>query len=118
MKTELWEILVPTTYNDGKPVRVRHHRVWDANVRAITGGLTIMKPAKGQWICPEGQLYSERMIPVRFAVASQEQVRKIMQLTCFHYDQLAVMATRVSDCCLILDRQELLGKKPMWRKAA
>ena len=44
----LWEIMVPTMYNDGRFVRTRHHKVWDDKVRAISGGLTIYKPAIGQ----------------------------------------------------------------------
>ena len=73
----LWEILVPTVRRkDGKPIRTRYHRVWDGKVRAIAGGLTILQPAKGQWVSPSGELFSERMIPVRVA-CSEEQIDKI-----------------------------------------
>lgn len=93
----LWEILVPCVRNDGRPIRVRFHRVWDAKVREISGGLTIMKPARGQWIDPhEGDLYEERMIPVRF-VATREQMEEIVDMTCVYYEQLAVLCYRIAD---------------------
>ena len=104
--TQLWEILVPTVRNDGRPYRLRYHRVWDAKVRAITGGLTIVSAVKGQWVDPETcQLYAERMIPVRVA-CSEDQLDKIIELTLEHYDdQIAIMAYRVSECVKIVRRK-------------
>ncbi len=109
----MWEILVPTVRRvasapsktgeprpAGKPYTTRYHRVWDAKVRAITGGLTILTPAKGQWISPEGELYQERMIPVRIA-ATRSQIDKIIDLTMEYYDQLAVLCYKVSDEVII-----------------
>lgn len=96
---ELWEILVPCQYNDGRPVRTRHHRVWDARVRAISGGLTILKPGVGQWE-HEGELYKERMIPVRI-MATEEQMHAVADITIQHYEQLAVMFYRVSERCVV-----------------
>lgn len=61
----LYEILVPTMMErDGKisPIKTRYHRVWDDKVRAISNGLTILPPAKGQWVAPDGELFKERMI--------------------------------------------------------
>lgn len=105
-ETSLWEIMVPTVRNDGKPFRTRYHRVWDDKVRAISGGLTIMPVAKGQWVDQSNKkLYRERMIPVRIA-CSKEEIVQIMDMTAKFYDQLAVMAYRVSDLCLIRDRQD------------
>lgn len=100
---ELWEILVPTTKNDGTPNRVRFHRVWDKQVRDITGGLTIMPVAKGQWVNPEdGQLFVERMIPVRFTVTDEEMLKKVIAVTLKHYsDQIAVMCYRISEKAII-----------------
>lgn len=93
----MWEILVPTLRRvDGKPYRTRYHRVWDEKVRSITGGLTILTPAKGQWVAPCGQLYSERMIPVRI-MATREQIEQIIDHTIVYYDQLAVLCYRISD---------------------
>lgn len=93
----MWEILVPTVRRTGgKPYTTRYHRVWDAKVREITGGLTILTPAKGQWVSPDGELFVERMIPVRIA-ATREQIDQIMDLTISYYDQLAVLCYKVSD---------------------
>jgi hypothetical protein len=97
MKSEilLWEILVPTVTRKGeKPIRTRFHRVWDRKVREISGGLTIMTPAKGQWISADGVLFVERMIPVRF-LATKEQMNKIVDMTIIYYDQLAVLCYAV-----------------------
>ena len=93
----LWEILVPTVRrSDGKPYRTRYHRVWDAKVREISGGLTVLAPAKGQWHAPDGELFVERMIPVRI-IATREQMDQIVDMTLKYYDQLAVLAYKVSD---------------------
>lgn len=92
----LWEILVPTTRNDGRPIRTRFHRVWDEKVRSVSGGLTILTPAKGQWMNPEGQLFTERMIPVRI-LASRSEIEQIVDMTMEYYDQEAVLAYKISD---------------------
>ncbi len=93
--TEVWEILVPTQLNCGKPIRTRQHREWDNRVRRIAGGLTILSPAKGQWVSPDGILFKERMIPVRI-VCTREEIEKIIDITMDFYDQLAVLAYKVS----------------------
>lgn len=97
MTTEkaLWEILVPTQNNDGKPFHTRYHRVWDAKVREISGGLTILPPAKGQWVSPSGELFSERMIPVRI-VATRVEIDMIVDLTLKYYSQEAVLCYKLS----------------------
>lgn len=92
----LYEILVPTVRNDGRPIRTRYHRVWDQKVRAITGGLTIVQPVKGQWVAPDGTLFKERMIPVRIA-CTREQIESIADMTAEYYEQLAIMFYRISD---------------------
>jgi hypothetical protein len=98
----LWEIYVPTISNEGKPFRTRHHKVWDERVRKISSGLTIYKPAKGQWIDrTDDKLYEERMIPVRIA-CNEVQIRKIMEITKQHYKQIDVMAYQVSDRVIFL----------------
>ena len=95
-ETRLWEILVPTVRREnGKPYTTRFHRVWDAKVRGISGGLTILQPAKGQWVSPDdNELFEERMIPVRF-IATEEQKDRIADMTCVYYDQLAVLCYAV-----------------------
>lgn len=101
----LWEILVPTLMRN-KPVRLRHHKEWDKYVRKITGGLTVLKPARGTWIEPESnELYEERMIPVRIA-CTEKQIGRIIDFTMTHYDQLAVMAYCISTKVIIKHKNE------------
>jgi hypothetical protein len=99
--TELWEILVPTVKNEGKPFRTRYHRVWDKQVYEITGGLTILRPTKGKWV-HQGKTYEERNIPVRVA-CSREQLMLILKFTKEYYDQLAIMAYKISDEVIIFE---------------
>ena len=99
MTKGMWEILVPTErrLNPGKYYTTRYHRVWDTKVRTITSGLTIMAPARGQWINPlTGELFQERMIPVR-VMATREEIEKVVDLTLKYYEQLAVLCYKISD---------------------
>lgn len=95
MTKGLWEILVPTVSNEGKPYRTRYHRVWDSKVRAISGGLTIMPVAKGQWVYND-KLYAERMIPVRI-IATRDEMLQIAAMTAKYYSQIKVLAYKISD---------------------
>lgn len=99
-EVQLWEILVPTVRPDGRPIHTRFHRVWDEKVREITGGLTVLAVAKGQWLSPQGDLYKERMIPVRIA-CTRAQIDQIIDMTMRYYEQLAIMAYRVGDEVII-----------------
>lgn len=103
MTNRLWEILVPTIRNDGRPIKTRFHKVWDAKVRAISGGLTIMAPVKGQWKSKTGTLFLERMIPVRI-VATREHINKIIDLTLDYYEQEAVLCYSLSDEVILKHR--------------
>jgi hypothetical protein len=97
MSKSLWTILVPTKHADtNKLIRVRFHRVWDEKVREITGGLTILHPAKGQWISPGGEFFAERMIPVQL-ICTEPEMRLIAMMTGMYYNQQAVMYYKVSD---------------------
>jgi len=107
----LWEILVPTTRNDGRPFKLRYHRVWDTRVRVITGGLTILSPTRGQWVYQD-TLFAERMIPVRI-LATRSQIDQIIDLTLAYYDQLAVLAYRISDCVIMRTRDSIPGTSPV-----
>ena len=101
---KLYEILVPCNWNDGTPIRTRHHREWDNQVRKLTGGLTILTPGKGQWV-HENDLYVDRMIPVRVFCTST-QMGDIAQITIKHYEQEAVMYYPISDWVLIQNATE------------
>lgn len=104
----MWEILVPTEKRVPGPgnkfYTTRFHRVWDTKVRAITGGLTVLTPAKGQWVAPNGELFVERMIPVRI-VATRAQIEQIIDMTMEYYDQLAVLCAKVSDEVILRHRK-------------
>jgi hypothetical protein len=102
---KLWEILVPCVRNSGKPFRTRHHKEWDRQVRKISKGITVMTPAKGQWLNADGDLYEERMIPVRIA-CGEDEIKKIMDIAAKHYKQRAIMAYLVSDFVLIKEYNE------------
>lgn len=99
---DTWSVAV-TNWKIKNSYSTRYHKVWDAEVRRITGGLTILTPAKGQWVSPDGELFSERMIPVRI-VATRDQIDRIIDLTLLYYDQLAVFCAKVSDEVIIKHR--------------
>lgn len=101
----LWEILVPATANHGNGISIRYHQMWDDKVRAITGGLTIMPVAKGEWVHGEedGVVFREPMIPVRL-YTTHESMAAIAAMTMEHYDQIAVMYYLISTEVTILKR--------------
>lgn len=100
---ELWEIMVPTITNAGKPIKTRFHHVWDQKVYSLSRGLTILKPAVGKWISPFGKLFTERMIPVRIS-CTRDQINQIIDFTMIYYDQLAIMAYKVSEEVILKHR--------------
>jgi hypothetical protein len=104
-KTELWEILVPASNGKKKEFSYKHHKEWDAFVKNLTNGVTVMKTAKGQWISPHGQLYLDRMIPCRI-ICTKEQIIKIIDFTIQHYDQEAVLAFKISDDVIMRHKNE------------
>lgn len=94
---QLWEILVPTVRMDGTGFyKTRYHRVWDEKVRALSGGLTIMHPAKGQWVSSTGETFIERMIPVRI-IATREEIEEIIDFTLTYYNQQVVLVYKLSE---------------------
>lgn len=103
---QLWEILVPASYGKTR-FTMEHHWAWDAFVEELTGGLTVMRAAKGTWISPEGDKYLDRIIPVRIAVDNSETLQKIIDFTITHYKQEAVMAYMISEHVIIKHKNEL-----------
>lgn len=93
--TELWEILVPKADNDGNEYSVTYHKFWDNTVRGLSGGLTIMRSAKGVWE-NDGKVYEERMIPVRIA-CTREGILDVLKFTKIYYNQIAVLAYKISE---------------------
>lgn len=95
---QVWEIYVPTVHqNSNKPIKARYHRVWDRKVLDITGGLSVYNPIVGIWKSDEsGEVYNERMIPVRI-VATRDEVEKVIEETFKHYpDEEAILCYRLS----------------------
>lgn len=99
---KLWEILVPTVRNDGRPFRLRYHRVWDDRVKAIAGGLTVVTPVRGTWVSPDSEVFKERMIPVRI-MCTQDEIMRIAHMSKTYYEQKAIMVYKVSDEVFIVD---------------
>lgn len=95
----MWEILVPTYSNEGKPFRTRHHREWDKYVLKISGGQTILTPVMGRWL-DEGELYNDRNIPVRF-IATEKEMKLVAERTKKHYSQLRVCVTKLGESFII-----------------
>jgi hypothetical protein len=91
----LWEVLVPTHFNDGEKIELVHHKEWDRQVKEITGGLTILSPAKGIWLNNDGVEYQESMIPVQIS-CTRRQMSKIAELTALHYKQKAIFIYMIS----------------------
>lgn len=102
----LYEILIPTKYGDNlKPVKTVHHKEWDKKIQSITGGLTILAPAKGKWI-HKGIEYPERVIPVRI-MCPPDKIDDIIKFTIKHYRQLAVMYYVISNKVFIVRADEI-----------
>lgn len=116
METELWEILVPASNNKDQKFTYEHHKQWDAFVKKLTGGVTITKTAKGEWITPTGKLYVDRMIPCR-VVCTEEQISEIIDFTIDHYNQEAVLAYRISTNVFLRHKTKLpeIPKPPIGR---
>lgn len=96
----MFEILVPTIRSNGKFISTRFHRIWDAKVRSVTKGLSVLPPIKGQWVSPGGELFSERMIPVRIA-CTRQQIEQIADMSAAYYEQKAILFYRISDDVVI-----------------
>jgi hypothetical protein len=104
MAKTLWEILIPTNSNSGKEFSLKRHKEWDEKARGMSGGLTILKTGKGEWVSPEGKTFHDKMIPVR-VYCTEKQVNELIQFTIKHYDQEAVMAYEISKNVKIVYRK-------------
>lgn len=91
----LWEILVPASSGVIK-IAHEHHKKWDNKVNKITKGLTILSSVKGEWISPTGELFKDKMIPVRIMATKKEMIT-IVDMTAKHYKQQAVMYYVISN---------------------
>jgi len=111
----LWEVLVPYkmgVHDNSNPllpkrnhvIHVLYHQQWDAYVRKLTGGLTILRVAKGQWVDSDGKLYKELMVPVRIA-CTEEQIREIAAFSIEFYKQKAIFVTLISEKTFIFNKE-------------
>lgn len=108
----LYEILIPTITPENKPVKTKFHKKWDDKVREIANGLTVFAPVKGSWISLTGDLFLERMIPVRIA-CTEEEIHKIADMTAVYYKQLCVFFYEVSSNVFIKHYDFKEGFKPV-----
>ena len=104
-KIKLWEILVPASKKKHK-ISYEHHKKCDSKVMEISGGLTILKTTKGQWISSDNTLYNDKMIPVRIA-CSESNIHKIIDFTLQHYNEECVMAYLISDKVIFKNKEHL-----------
>lgn len=102
---EMWEILVPAS-NKNQEFTYEHHKAWDEFVIAISGGITIMKTVKGEWVSPDNVRFKDRMIPVRIKCNGGD-IDKIVDFTIKHYDQEAVLAYKISEEVILKHRSEI-----------
>lgn len=64
-----------------------------------------MRPAIGKWENPDGEVFKDRMIPVRIA-CTDEQMNEIIRRTLNHYDdQEAVFAYVISEEVKVVYRE-------------
>ncbi len=97
----LWEILTPTHFDDNKEeIPEEHHQEWRRLVREVSGGLTMLRSATGQWV-NLGEVQQENVIPVRL-IATREQMEKIAKFTASHYRQKVIMVYKISDDVLFV----------------
>lgn len=107
-KKQMWEILVPAS-NKIQEFSFEHHKAWDEFVIAISGGITVMRTAKGEWVSPDNERFKDRMIPVRIK-CSRKQIKRIIEFTIKHYDQQAVLAYKISSDVILKNRTESNGE--------
>lgn len=101
----LWEILIPLKSNEGIDFSVEHHRKWEGHVKEISGGITLLGTAHGQWVSPQGRTFDEPVIPVRVRATREEMVR-IGHYTATHYDQERVWLYRIADEIIEIKRED------------
>ncbi|MCR4327556.1 MAG: hypothetical protein NUV46_03175 [Nanoarchaeota archaeon] len=101
----LWEILVPKCSNSGEKFDVTFHKKWDMEVEKVSGGLTILRTAKGRWINPDKKFFVEEMIPVRI-YCQEKDIEKIMKFTLKYYNQESVFCYLVSEKVKIFRRKK------------
>ncbi len=94
---QMFEIMRPVHFNDGKLIDAATHRAWEDSVLSLAGGFTVMPEARGAWRDPaNGRVYREPMSPVRVACLPNV-ARCIAEMTKRHYRQEAVLLYPVAE---------------------
>jgi hypothetical protein len=99
-----WKIFVPVNNNEGIKFSLTYHQEWDKKVRSITGGLTVFKTSKGQFVMGD-VVFHDRMIPVEI-YCTESQIDQIIQITMEYYHQEAILCTRVSDLIKLVKKSK------------
>lgn len=105
-KRMMYMILVPASRGKKRFSYEGHHKAFDSKVKEICGGITIHRPVKGEWISPDGIIFTDRMIPVMIAVKEERDIEVIANFALNHYDEEAIMYYKVSDDVRILHREK------------
>jgi hypothetical protein len=105
MERQFWEIFVPMTTNIGAKIPVEYHRAWDEKVKAISGGLTILRAVKGDWLF-QAKWFKEKVIPCRI-LATREEMDAVVDITLEHYgDQHCILAYQISNQIIMRYRDD------------
>lgn len=100
----VFEILIPSQFNDRKTIHVEHHYAFDDFVKGIAGGLTILRSGMGYWVDLSGETYKERMIPVRI-ICSDQEIEQIGNFALTHYKQKAILYYKIGTELVFLRQQ-------------
>lgn len=99
----LYQLLIPTTL-DKKEILEDYHQAFYDTIRAISGGLTVLHDAKGQWTSPNGDAIYEAMIPVLIH-CTQPQFEHILDYALEYYQQQSVFA-------FVMSTEVIIKKRP------
>ncbi len=91
----LFEILIPTHFNNGPLILDEHHNKFYKEILDYSGGLTLSQPLIGYWD-NSGSLEKETTFFLRFT-STDKQAEKIAKLAKIHYKQQAIMYYKLSD---------------------
>ncbi len=101
---KLFEMQIPVAPNcsgfifvtdaDGNFTR-EHHEKFFALVADLCGGYSVLPQIDGFWV-GDGKTYSEKMIPVRFAIESDfDSIVALVEFAKRHYDQEAIFVAEI-----------------------
>jgi len=92
----LFEIVIPTHYNDQKPISAERHQTFYNYVLLYSNGITISGPMIGHWKNNIGIIQKEEVITVKFTT-SNGYAEKIARYAQSLYYQNKIMYYKLSD---------------------